>query len=360
MAPYNLVEISKAFNTFDHILDVRSPAEYAEDQIPGAMNVPVLNDEERAHIGTLYSQVSPFEAKKLGAALIAQNISQHLLDKFADHPKSWRPLVYCSRGGMRSSAMAHILAQIGWHTTQLVGGYKQYRRHVITALESLPLQFNFCVISGGTGTGKSHLLQQLSKKGAQVIDLEALAQHRGSVLGGLPDQLQPSQKTFESKLWNHLRFFSFDRPIYIEAESSKVGILSLPKALTERMRASPYVCIEAPKEVRIKFLMEDYGHFLENPTLLIKRLSLLAELHGREVTGRWCDMVQKGQWESLVGELITQHYDPAYKRASENRSQQADKPDRLKLTTLDKVSLGKVAESLIQNERKNSSHSICS
>ena len=353
MATYNLVEISQVFNSFDDILDVRSPAEYADDQIPGAINLPVLNDEERVHIGTLYSQVSPFEAKKLGAALIAQNIARHLEGEFSGRPKSWRPLVYCSRGGMRSGAMAHILAQIGWTTSQLVGGYKQFRRHVISTLETLPYQYDYCVISGGTGSGKSHLLNALALQGGQVIDLEALARHRGSVLGVLPGKPQPSQKTFETKLWDSLRAFSVERPVYIEAESSKVGILSLPKALVERIRTSYCLHMEVPHEVRIKFLIEHYAHFLENPTLLVQRLSLLLELHGREATSRWFQMVEEGKWESLVDELITQHYDPAYKRSAANRSRQRDEVDLLKLTSLDKETLSKVAENLICNERQN-------
>lgn len=351
MASYKLIEISQAFNAFDDILDVRSPAEYTDDHLPGAINVPVLNDEERARIGTLYTQVSPFEAKKLGAALIARNIAHHLEDKFCDRLKAWRPLVYCWRGGMRSGAMAHILAQVGWNTAQLVGGYKNYRRHVITALETLPTKFDFCVISGGTGSGKSHLLHALSDQGAQVLDLEDLAQHRGSLLGRLPDQPQPSQKTFETRLWNTLRTFTPDRPVYIEAESRKVGVLSLPNVLVERMRTSPCVRIEVPQEARIKFLMEDYAHFLQNPTLLTERLSLLVEMHGREITNRWCEMARQGEWETLVGELLTQHYDPAYKRSSGIGFQQMKQANVLQLTSLDCDSLHKVAEDLIRNER---------
>jgi len=353
MATYKLTEISQAFNVFDDILDVRSPAEYADDHLPGAISVPVLNDEERARIGTLYTQVSPFEAKKLGAALIARNIAHHLEEKFSDRPKSWRPLVYCWRGGMRSGAMAHILAQVGWNTCQLQGGYKTYRRHVITALETLPVKFDFRVISGGTGSGKSHLLQALAEQGAQVLDLEKLAQHRGSLLGKLPDQPQPSQKTFETRLWDALRTFTSDRPVYIEAESRKVGVLSLPNALVERMRESPCVRIEVPQEARVKFLMDDYVHFLHNPVLLTERLSLLVEMHGREVINRWCEMTQQGEWELLVEELLTRHYDPAYKRSSGIGFQLLDKANVLRLPSLDSESLRKVAEDLIRNERQN-------
>lgn len=350
MRTYNLFEFSQTLHTFDQIVDVRSPAEYADDQIPGAINLPVLKDEEREHIGTLYSRVSPFEAKKLGAALIAQNIAHYLKNELNDRSKSWRPLIYCSRGGMRSGAMAHVLSQVGWNTAQLLGGYKQFRRHVITALETLPHQFEYRVISGGTGSGKSHLIQALANQGAQVIDLEAIAQHRGSVLGLLPGQPQPSQKSFETKIWDHFRSFSSERPVYIEAESSKVGILSLPKALVERMRASQSVNLKVPHHVRIQFLIEDYAHFFQNPTLLMQRLSLLLELHGSETTNRWYEMVRKEQWDTLVHELITFHYDPAYKRSSRNRSEKSGRHQLLKLNLLDKSTINKLAEHLIGNE----------
>lgn len=351
MASYKRIEISQAFHGFDDILDVRSPSEYADDHLPGAMSVPVLNDEERARIGTLYKQVSPFAAKKLGAALIARNIAQHLEEKFSDKPKSWRPLVYCWRGGMRSGAMAHILAQVGWNTAQLEGGYKNYRRHVLTELETLPGQLDFRIIAGGTGSGKSHLLQALAEQGAQVLDLEKLAQHRGSLLGRLPGQPQPSQKTFETRLWQVLGTFTPERPVYVEAESRKVGVLSVPTQLIERMRASACVKIEVPLAARVSFLMQDYAHFLNDASLLTERLLLLVEMHGREVIKRWCEMAQQHDWEPLVSELLTKHYDPAYKRSSGVGLQQLDKAQVQHIASLDNSSLSKVAADLIGNER---------
>ena len=353
MANYKLIEITQAFHGFDDILDVRSPAEYADDHLPGAISVPVLNDEERARVGTLYSQVSPFEAKKLGAALIARNISRHLEEKFHDRPKAWRPLVYCWRGGMRSGAMAHILTQVGWNTAQLIGGYKTYRRHVIDALEILPVSLDFRVISGGTGSGKSHLLQALAAQGAQVLDLEQLAQHRGSLLGRLPDQPQPSQKTFETRLWDVLRTFTNERPVYIEAESRKVGVLSVPNMLLERMRASPCIQVEAPQDARVEFLMRDYAHFLQNPVLLTERLAMLVDLHGRAVISRWCEMAQRHEWQPLVEELLAQHYDPAYRRSSGAGLVQLKNAAILRLDKLDEASLASAAQDLISNERKN-------
>jgi tRNA 2-selenouridine synthase len=353
MASYKHIEISDAFQSFDDILDVRSPAEYLDDHLPGAINVPVLNDEERARIGTLYTQVSPFDAKRLGAALIAKNIAQHLQDNFSNKPKAWRPLVYCWRGGMRSGAMAHILAQIGWQTSQLKGGYKIYRRHVLDVIEVLPAKLNFCVINGGTGSGKSRLLHVLAQQGAQVLDLEALAQHRGSLLGRLPGQPQPSQKTFETLLWQTLRTFTPERPIYVEAESRKVGVLSLPTGLVQKMRLSSCVMLEAPLEVRITFLINDYQHFLDNPTLLTERLKLLVEMHGHEVINRWCEMAHNAAWEPLVGELLEQHYDPAYKRSSGLAFKQQDKIKVIKLEALNSETLIDVAKELIHSESIN-------
>ena len=352
MATYKRIEISQALNVFDDILDVRSPSEYADDHMPGAINVPVLNDDERAQIGTLYAKVSPFEAKKLGATLIARNIAGHLEANFSHKPKSWRPLVYCWRGGMRSGAMAHILAQIGWKTAQLEGGYKAYRRQVIDALDSLPTQFNFNVICGGTGSGKSLLLQTLAEQGAQVLDLEALAQHRGSLLGRLPGQAQPSQKTFETRLWQALSALTATRPVYIEAESRKVGVLSLPTALVARMHASPCIRLEAQQAHRVQFLIEDYAHFLQNPVLLTERLSLLVTMHGHAVINRWSEMINSANWGMLVDDLLTQHYDPAYQRSSDLGRQQLASARVFKLAALNKPCLAQVAIDLINDEGK--------
>jgi tRNA 2-selenouridine synthase len=353
MATYKSINIAQAFAGFDTVIDVRSPAEYADDHFPDAISLPVLNNEERARIGTLFTQVSPFEAQKQGAALIARNIARHLEESLHDREKSWRPLIYCWRGGMRSGAMAHILAQVGWKTTQLTGGYKAYRRHVISALDTLPGQFHFVVIAGATGSGKSRLLHSLAQRGAQVLDLEALAQHRGSLLGTLPDQQQPAQKTFESRIFNVLRSFSTARPVYIEAESRKIGILNVPDTLLERMRTATCIAIEAPQDARVKLLLEDYEHFLHNPQLLGERLSLLLELHGHKVIDHWCELANGAEWQPLVAELLTRHYDPAYRRSSDISFRQLQHAETYQLTTLDSESLDRMAQDLINHERIN-------
>jgi len=347
---YITIDITKAFEDFDNIIDVRTPSEYNDDHLPGAISLPVLNDEERARIGTLFTQVSPFEAQKQGAALIARNIARHLDESLHSQQKNWRPLVYCWRGGMRSSAMAHILAQVGWKTAQLSGGYKAYRRHVIDTLQTLPQQFHFEVICGATGTGKSRLLHSLSQRGAQVLDLEALAMHRGSLFGNLPDQKQPSQKTFESRIWNVLRTFNTSRPVYIEAESRKVGVLTVPNSLLECMRSAMCIGIEAPEEARVQLLMEDYAHFLCNKELLAERLSLLVELHGHKVIDRWCEMAKGEEWQPLVAELLAKHYDPAYRHSSYANFRQFKDAKIFKLTRIDSENLNHVAETLVSHK----------
>jgi tRNA 2-selenouridine synthase len=324
---------------FDEIIDVRSPAEYAIDHIPGAINAPVLDDEQRARVGTLYTQESPFIAKKAGAALIARNIAQHLDNLFCDRPKQWKPLVYCWRGGQRSGAMAHILAQVGWSTGRLEGGYKTYRLQVMADIETLPDALNFRVLCGPTGSGKSRLLRTLREQGAQVLDLEALAQHRGSLLGNLPDEVQPSQKMFDSRLWDALRHFNTQHPVFVEAESKKIGLVNTPESLLFKMRTSDCLLIEAPVAARVQLLMEDYKHFLSDPALLIERLTPLLPLHGRQVLDHWQQMAEQGEWAALVEKLLLQHYDPAYLRSTASNFPRLSGAKVLHLQNLDDFTL---------------------
>ena len=300
---------------FDEIIDVRSESEFADDHLPGAINCPVLNDAQRIEIGTIYKQVSSFDAKKIGAALVSENIARHLRERFQDKPRDWRPLVYCWRGGGRSGALAHVLAQIGWRVGRLDGGYKAYRRAVIDDLQVLPGKFSWRVVCGMTGTGKSRLLSALHTANAQVLDLEVLAAHRGSVLGNLPDAPQPSQKLFESRVWQALRDFDSSRPVYVESESKKVGKLRVPEALIAAMWSGTPLVLEAPMTVRVTLLKEDYAHFMQNPALLSAQLDCLVSLHGREVIAGWNAMVREQRWDELTEALLVHHYDPSYTRA---------------------------------------------
>lgn len=302
---------------FDDIIDVRSPSEFREDHIPGAVNFPVLNDEERARVGTIYKQTSAFDAKKIGAALVARNIADHVEKHFSDKPKNWRPLIYCWRGGSRSGAMTHILNQIGWRAQQLKGGYKAYRTMVLATLQTLPGRFRYRVICGPTGSGKSRLLAALDELGAQVLDLEGLAAHRGSILGNLPDADQPPQKLFESRLWEALQKFDPDHPVYVEAESKKIGNIRAPDALLEEMwQHGQCVRIEMAQKQRIALLKEEYVHFLENPEALCHKLEHLTGIHGKGIIQKWQELSTGRAWDELVGELLVKHYDPAYNKST--------------------------------------------
>jgi tRNA 2-selenouridine synthase len=302
-------------HTFDEVIDVRSAGEFAEDHIPGAINLPVLSDAERERVGTMYKQISSFEAKKAGAALVSRNIAQHLESHFADKPKSYRPLVYCWRGGSRSGSLTHILQKIGFDAIQLDGGYKAYRRHVVAELASLPSQYSYRVVCGPTGSGKSRLLQALASEGAQVLDLEALAVHRGSLLGALPDQPQPPQKSFESAIWYALTRFDPARPVFVESESKKIGSLRVPDALISAMRASHCVRLEVPLPERVKLLIEDYAHFLDGSESINSQLAHLTSLRGHETVTAWQTLANQQLWDQLVATLLEQHYDPAYFRS---------------------------------------------
>ncbi|MEQ6290855.1 tRNA 2-selenouridine(34) synthase MnmH [Vogesella sp. GCM10023246] len=329
---------------FDEIIDVRTPAEFAEDHIPGAINCPVMSDEERMRVGTLYKQVSPFEARKVGAAIAARNIARHLDEQFAGHPKSWRPLVYCWRGGQRSGSMAIILAQIGWAAHQLQGGYKAYRHQVLAELATLPSQLRLQVIGGPTGSGKSRLLAALARAGAQVLDLERLAVHRGSVLGRLPDTEQPSQKGFDSQLAAAIKALDPARPVFVEAESKKIGFVALPDALFERMHQSPCLQVEAPLAARVAFLKQDYDFYLAEPERLVTQLNFLRNVHSKAQLEAWYAMARSGDFDTLVGELLVNHYDPLYRR-SQGKHYTAGQQTLL-LPALDDATLATVAQQL--------------
>jgi len=332
------------FKKFDAIIDVRSPAEYAEDHIPGAISAPVLDDAERAQVGTLYKQVSPFDAKKLGAALLAKNVAHHIETLFKGKDPAWTPLVYCWRGGKRSGAAAHILREIGWRAETLEGGYKAYRRWVVQQLEVLPSSVQFVVVHGPTGSGKSRLLGALERAGAQVLDLEDLAAHRGSVLGNLPERPQPAQKMFESLLLEKLSALDAAKPVYVEGESKKIGQLQVPEAVMARMRASPCVVLETSLESRVTLLLDEYRHFLRDRSLLDAQLDCLVALHGRERIAQWKAIED---WRELVTRLLLEHYDPAYRRSSERNFAQLADAERLRIAVADDAAFVRAARSLL-------------
>ena len=295
-------------------IDVRSPAEFAADHVPAATNHPVLDDAERARIGTLY-MASPFAARKRGAALVARNIAAMLETAFAEQGREWRPLVYCWRGGQRSRALTEVFNEIGWRAVQLEGGYRTYRRHVVAELARLPARLRFVVICGLTGSGKSRLLAALARSGAQTLDLEGIARHRGSLLGDVPGDPQPSQKWFESQLFDALGRLDDSRPVFVESESRRIGSVQMPDALLLQMRIGRALTLVTPLEQRVALLKEEYAHFLSAPASLGACLEPLVELHGKAAIARWEAMAAAADWDQLVAELLETHYDPMYARS---------------------------------------------
>ncbi|MFL9911425.1 tRNA 2-selenouridine(34) synthase MnmH [Paraburkholderia sp. RL17-337-BIB-A] len=310
-----LVSLDQA-GDFDEIIDVRTPLEFAEDHIPGALNAPVLSNEERVLVGTTYKQVSPFEGTRIGAALVARNIAHHLETTFADRPRNWRPLIYCWRGGKRSGSVTALFNMIGWPARQLNGGYKSYRRATLDTLDSLPKRFTYIALVGPTGSGKTRLLEALNRAGAQTLDLEALAAHRGSLLGAWAGVAQPSQKRFDTLLVSALRTFDPLRPVFVEAESRRIGSITLPPALLETFQQGACVEVLSSHEDRAAFLLHDYAHLFDDTESLKAQLQKMIGLHSRERVAGWQQLVDENSRAELARELIERHYDPAYTRSS--------------------------------------------
>ena len=305
-----------ALGRFDAIIDARSPAEFAEDHLPGAENLPVLDDAQRAEIGTTYVHESRLLARRLGAAHVARNIAAHLEGPLADRPKDFAPLIYCWRGGQRSHAMATVLSQVGWPVTVLTGGYKTYRAYVRERLYEIGPEPRVMLLDGNTGSAKTDILGRLAARGVQTLDLEGLAAHRGSLFGALPDKPQPSQKMFESRLLAALEALDLSRPVVVEAESSKVGERMIPPVLWRAMQAAPRIELRAPREERVRYLVEAYRDIVERPELVRAALERLPQRPGRRRMADWMGLVEEGRAEALTEVLIELHYDPAYDRSS--------------------------------------------
>ena len=344
-------EALRQLDAFDTIIDARSEDEHALDHVPGAINWPTLNNAERITIGTMYKQVNAFEAKKRGAAIAARNIAAHIERDVIDKPRGWKPLVYCWRGGNRSGALATILGAIGFQVTLVEGGYKACRAALVDDLTPQAQRLTYRVICGPTGSGKTRLLQTLAAQGAQVLDLEALANHRSSVPGHIPGLPQPSQKRFDSLIWDTLRQFDPERPVFVESESKKVGNVRVPDALIERMRESPCIDLQLPDKERVALLLEDYDFFVQDPIHFCNRLQALTELRGKTVVDGWIEKVSAGKTPSVVLELLTQHYDPMYSASIQRNFKQYGQAQACVLADRSASTLNDAAESLIGSTR---------
>jgi tRNA 2-selenouridine synthase len=312
LTPVPAAELLQRLHEFDSIIDARSEGEFDEDHLPGAVNWPTLDNDQRRDIGTLYKQVNAFEAKKRGAAHAARNIAQHIDREVVDKPKDWKPLAYCWRGGKRSGSLSLILSEIGFRVTLVEGGYKAFRAALVLDIPRLVNTISWRVVCGTTGSGKTRLLKALARQGEQVLDLEDLANHRSSVLGALPGVPQPTQKRYDTLVWDALRQFDPARPVYVESESEKVGNVAVPTSLIEAMRQSPCLNLVLPDAERVALLMEDYDFFVQNTEEFCSRLEVLSEFRGKVVVDGWLNLVRTGHVDVVVQELLTQHYDPVY------------------------------------------------
>lgn len=333
--------------SFSDVIDARSEGEYAEDHLPGAVNWPSLHDEERKIVGTQYKQISQFEAKKLGAALVAKNIAEHIQRDVLDKPKEWQPLVYCWRGGKRSGSLALILDQIGFRVTLVDGGYKAFRAALVADLPQLAARYNYQVVCGPTGSGKTRLLQALAAQGAQVLDLEALANHRSSVLGLIPGVAQPSQKAFDSRIWAALRGFDAARPVYIESESKKVGNVAVPEGLIAAMRSSPCLNVQLAEDERVALLLEDYDFFVRDIEFFCERLLALTEARGKATVQDWQVRARSGDVASVVRELLLRHYDPVYLQSMQRNFTQYEKARQISPNDHSAAAMAALAQSLL-------------
>jgi tRNA 2-selenouridine synthase len=278
---------------------------------------------------------------------VARNIAGILERDLADTARTARLLVYCWRGGNRSGALATVLARVGWRTAVLEGGYRAFRRHVLAELEELPGRLRFVVVAGRTGSGKSLLLERMRAIGAQVLDLEQLACHRGSVLGHLPQQPQPCQKHFETLVWERLRGFDPGRPVVVESESRKVGQCQVPASLILAMRASRCLRVEASDAVRVQLLLSEYRHFVEEPQRLAQRLEALVDHHGRARIEAWLAAAHAGDWPGFVLAMLHEHYDPAYDRSMKRNFAGLERSASVRLDRVDEAALENAARELL-------------
>ena len=326
---------------FAQVIDVRSPAEFADDHVPGAINLPALSNEERAEVGTLYKQVSPFLARKKGAALVLGNIATHLNGPLASQSGDWRPLVYCWRGGQRSGVFSTLLREIGWRAETIKGGYQSYRRIVQHGLYEGTLPHHIVLLDGNTGTAKTALLPLVAARGVQVLDLEGLANHRGSLIGAMQGA-QPSQRQFESALAAALLGLDPAKPLLVEAESSKIGRINLPPALWTRMLAAPRIEVTAPVSARAAYLARAYDGVLRDVDTVRHKLAPLRRLRGHQVVDQWQSLQDRGDYLALAEALVTDHYDPAYAKSRRARDQGPEA--KVAAASLDAAALEELAD----------------
>tara|TARA_B110000967_G_scaffold45210_1_gene45389 strand:+ start:106 stop:1149 length:1044 start_codon:yes stop_codon:yes gene_type:complete len=333
---------------YDTIIDVRSPSEFEIDHIVGAINCPILYDDERQKVGTIYKQISSFKAKIIGSSLSAKNIAFHIEKEFLEKKGSWKPLIYCWRGGQRSKAFSIVLSEVGWRTYQLSGGYKEYRNDIIKYLDNIGMKLKIILISGKTGSAKTKILHSIRDQGAQILDLEGLARHKGSLLGAIPNLKQPSQKFFESLLFYEINKLNLKKNIFIEAESSKVGNVHIPKSIWSNMILSKRIEVVADVNTRAKFLIDDYQYMCKNPILIKPMIKGLKTRLSNNLINSWEKLIDEKKWFELTKSFLENHYDTSY---SSNTIKNDRKVIReLQATTLNNDDIKNIAKIIINTK----------
>ncbi len=349
MPRYSIISASSDLSDYDLIVDVRSPSEYAQDHIQGAVNLPVLDDQQRHEVGILYKE-NGFLAAKKGASFVSENIAEILKHPALEISHTKKILIYCWRGGHRSNSLAHVLSAVGWKVFFINDGYKAYRNHVIESIEQFftHSEIQLRVISGYTGSGKTHLLESLRQQGAQVLDLESLANHKGSIFGSINQGAQPSQRKFENLLLEASRKLSHKQPIFVEAESNKIGQIYCPAPLWLAMKAATVYEIQLPIQERVKCILSDYSFFTNNPAMVLKLVERLRSLRGGVLVEHWQSLIKQQNWNAFTRSILEEHYDKAYQQAGKQNSCFAS-PDRcLPVSSFSSDGFSQVAQQLLE------------
>jgi len=345
-APMSIDSVLPNLSEYALVIDARSPHEFADDHIPGAVNLPVVNDEEFAQVGIAYKS-DTHAAYLIGAQFALRNIAEHIKELISSFSSDSRILVYCYRGGRRSRAWAAPLQAIGYETDVLTGGWKTYRQAVLAGLDGLPRNFKFRVVAGPTGSGKTLLLAELKRLGEQVLDLEGVAAHRGSVLGAEPGREQPTQKLFDGNIFWMLRQFDPNRLVWIEDESKKIGRLHLPTALYAAMLDAPRVRVSATLDERVALLLGQYRGLVDQPANLVEHLAALKASVGHIEIELWSSLIAHGKFDEFVHRLLEHHYDPSYERGYRRELHRARSQLEVQMRPTSSSDITTVAKSLI-------------
>ncbi|MFA8298854.1 MAG: tRNA 2-selenouridine(34) synthase MnmH [Hyphomicrobiales bacterium] len=319
------------------IIDVRSPLEFEQGHIPGALNIPLFSNEEREIVGTTYKQVGKMKAIEQGLDFTG-NKMKDIAIRGLKVSKRKSLLVHCWRGGMRSNSMAWLWNIMGVKCYLLEGGYKSYRNQLLQDFKSLD---NLHILQGATGSGKTYIIHELERQGEQVIDLEKIANHKGSAFGELGERPQPTTQQFQNNLHTKLKSLDLDKRIWVEGESRTIGKVYLPETLWEKMNTSKVVEVNIPQEKRIQHLVKDYGKY--NNEDLIKSVEKIQKRFGFDKAKTCIDYLKNSQYEEAT-KMLLDYYDKAY-----SFSREKYKTNTPKLFTFDNMNFEMITKHIIEN-----------